>query len=107
MGPRKAELMTEQLLKRIDINGNGCIDFSEFLLANMNQETDLISGNLKSAFDIYDCDNNETLTAEELGKWLSEYLDSDPAFVENIISQLDKNGDGAINFDEFCEFMQM
>ena len=99
--------MTDQLLRKVDMNKNGRIDFTEFLLANINQETDFNKQNLKSAFDNFDCDNNETLTAEELFKWLSEISDdiSDQKIVNKIIKEMDKNGDGAINFEEFIEFM--
>ena len=107
VGAEKAKVMTNQLLERVDMNKNGRIDFSEFLLANINQETDFNKQNLKSVFDIFDFDNNETLTAEELAKWLSELSDTvtDTEIVKNVIKQMDKNGDGAINFDEFAEFM--
>lgn len=108
VGAEKAKSITDQLLSRVDMNKNGQIDFSEYLLANI-KETDFNSRNLKSAFDIFDFDNNETLTSEELFRWLSEFSDgvNDPQIVRNVIEQMDKNGDGAINFDEFCEFMQL
>lgn len=107
VGSKKAKIMTEKLLQRVDMNKNGRIDFTEFLLANINQETDFNKQNLKSAFDIFDFDNNETLTAEELVKWLSEISDkvSEDEIVEEVIKQMDKNGDGAINFEEFIDFM--
>jgi Ca2+-binding EF-hand superfamily protein len=107
VGPEKAKSMTDQLLSKVDMNKNGQIDFSEYFLANI-KETDFNPRNLKSAFDIFDFDNNETLTAGELSKWLTEFsgAETDQEVVDSIIQQMDKNGDGAINFYEFLEFMR-
>jgi Ca2+-binding EF-hand superfamily protein len=41
-------------MNNIDNNGNGKIDFSEFILASIDKNTFLTSEKIKKAFDILD-----------------------------------------------------
>ena len=44
----------ETLMKQVDINKNGMIDYNEFLIANINKADCLNQENLKNAFDFFD-----------------------------------------------------
>ena len=50
----EAEAAVDEILEKIDINNNGTIDYSEFIMANINQEDALTNYKLKEAFKIFD-----------------------------------------------------
>ena len=90
-----------------DKNNNGTLDANEFLsyLAKFFNECDPDS-KLREAFAVFDEDNNNEISHEELKKVLNklgaQYTDRQ---IERIISKVDKNGDGVIDFEEFKEMM--
>jgi calcium-dependent protein kinase len=93
----------DQLLDNIDLNGNGVIDYSEFVTATADYKKLCTENNLKQAFDKFDLDGNGEITLEELREVLGgDEADED---IKNIIKAVDKNGDGQINFEEFKDMM--
>lgn len=60
----------------------------------------------KEAFDIFDVDGGGTITAEELGDVMRS-LGQKPtrAQLDSMVSEIDADGDGAIDFPEFLTMM--
>ena len=60
----------------------------------------------KEAFDIFDVDGGGTITAEELGEVMKS-LGQKPtkAQLDAMVSEIDADGDGAIDFPEFLTMM--
>ncbi len=56
MGKSKAEAkrIVDDILDKIDINKNGTIDYSEFLMANLQKDDATSDGKLKEAFKLFD-----------------------------------------------------
>jgi calcium-dependent protein kinase len=50
----------------LDKNGDGVIDFTEFITAAIDKVTILNKDNLQSAFKMIDVDNSGMITVEEL-----------------------------------------
>lgn len=50
----------------MDINGNGTIDYSEFLAANLQLSELLTNEKLQAAFNLFDIDQNGRITLEEI-----------------------------------------
>lgn len=48
------EVIIKKIMNNIDNNGNGKIDFSEFILASIDKNSFLTSEKIKKAFDILD-----------------------------------------------------
>ena len=62
----RAAIEVEQVLKKVDLNGNGTIDYSEFLAANMQVSELLTNERLQAAFNLFDIDQNGRITIEEI-----------------------------------------
>jgi calcium-dependent protein kinase len=50
----QAKKLVNKMLKKIDINNNGIIDYSEFLMANLQQDEVVSIEKLKEAFKLFD-----------------------------------------------------
>ena len=55
-----------ELMRSMDKDGNGLIDYTEFITAAINKITVLNKENLRSAFQLIDTDNSGMLTIDEL-----------------------------------------
>ncbi|KAK8709646.1 hypothetical protein V6N13_060659 [Hibiscus sabdariffa] len=103
--PSEEEL--QDMIKEVDADGNGSIEFSEFLslMAKKMQESDA-EEELKEAFKVFDKDLNGYISASELRNVmmkLGEKLSDEE--VEQMIKEADLDGDGQVNFDEFVKMM--
>ncbi len=84
----------EKMFDAVDIDKSGFIDYSEFVVAAMNEKTLLTNEKLQSAFKMFDKDGSGYISATEIkeilgfGKSLSEDA------VNDIVKQVDENGDG-------------
>ena len=64
---------------------------------------------LRSAFKLFDTDNSGTIDANEIAKLLGgeEFKDVyTTEQLEEAIKEVDENGDGEIDFDEFMTMMK-
>jgi calcium-dependent protein kinase len=89
------------ILDEIDINSSGYIEFTEFLMACMHKHTFANELNLRYAFKIFDVDNSLNITASEIRTVLGQEVISSDKLWEDIISIVDDNSDGQIDFEEF------
>ena len=93
-----------ELFKGIDVDKNGKIDYTEFIAATMQKKLYLKEERLFEAFSVFDKDNTRKITKEELMQVLKAEKNQE-AEIENIIKQVDKNGEGSIDYQEFLELM--
>ncbi len=103
--PTEAEL--QDMISEVDADGNGTIDFPEFLnlMARKMKDTDS-EEELKEAFRVFDKDQNGFISAAELRHVmtnLGEKLTDDE--VDEMIREADVDGDGQINYEEFVKMM--
>merc|ERR1711973_465239 len=111
MGFRPTEEELKDLLAEIDEDGSGEIEFAEFcqlcatfLVEDPDMET--MKRELKDAFRIYDKEGNGYITTETLRGLISELLAPlTEEELEGILEELDEDGSGSMDFDEFCEMM--
>merc|ERR1712077_170601 len=111
MGFRPTEEELKDLLLEIDEDGSGEIEFAEFcqlcatfLVEDPDMET--MKRELKDAFRIYDKEGNGFITTETLRGLISELLAPlTEEELEGILEELDEDGSGSMDFDEFCEMM--
>ncbi|KAG8079257.1 hypothetical protein GUJ93_ZPchr0007g4884 [Zizania palustris] len=103
--PTEAEL--QDMINEVDADGNGTIDFPEFLnlMARKMKDTDS-EEELKEAFRVFDKDQNGFISAAELRHVmtnLGEKLTDEE--VDEMIREADVDGDGQINYEEFVKVM--
>jgi calcium-dependent protein kinase len=94
-------------MKVIDANGNGLIDYTEFIAACLHSYSYLQDTQLRAAFSFFDKDGNGTINRDEL----REVLESDDFAlkeeeIQRIIAGVDINGDGEIDYLEFITMMK-
>ena len=105
LGKNPSETDLETLVKEVDADGDGEIDFKEFLTMmaeSENSETDEI----KTAFAIFDKDGNGYISSAELRHVmtnLGEKLTDEE--VDEMIREADIDGDGQVNYEEFVAMM--
>ena len=93
-----------RILELVDLDQNGFVDYSEFLMASMKKETIESKKNLEVAFKLFDLDGNGTISAEELKNILGEDSNSGTIW-EEVVAKVDQNGDGSIDLKEFKDMM--
>ena len=95
----------DEMFDKVDVDGSGAIDYSEFVVASMNEKNLLSNNKLQSAFKMFDKDGGGSISTDEIKQVLSFGQNLEESVVNDIIKQVDANGDGEISFDEFAEMM--
>ena len=97
--PTEAEL--KDMINEVDIDGNGTIDFPEFLTMmarkSMGSDSD---EEIKEAFRVFDKDGNGFISSEELRQVmvnLGENLTKEE--IDEMIREADIDGDGQVNYE--------
>ena len=91
-------------MRNLDVDDSGTIDYEEFLAATISQSQMNKDANLLAAFSYFDKDNSGTISPDEIRKALG--IDSSDKHLNSLIAEVDENGDGEIQFDEFCNMMR-
>jgi calmodulin len=107
LGQHPTEAEIADLVKGVDTDGNGKIDFKEFTNMMISKMKDSITEDeIREAFLLFDNDGNGFISATELRHVmtsLGETLTDEE--VEELMSEADSNGDGQIDYDEFVKLM--
>jgi len=111
------ELQQNPLVQRVieifDQDGNGEVDFREFIegVSQFSVKGDKLQ-KLRFAFKIYDVDKDGLISNGELFTVLKMMVGNNlkdsqlQQIVDKTIVYADKDGDGKINFDEFCDVVE-
>ena len=107
LGQRPTRAQLEAMVREIDADGDGAIDFPEFLtmmLRKMNEGDP--ERELRDVFTVFDKDQSGTISADELKsvmKVIGEKLTEQE--IEDAIRLADTTGDGEVDYDEFIAFV--
>ena len=95
----------EEMIRIADADGTGDIDFAEFVTLMAHRIADEKSEEtLRAAFSVFDTSGDGFINAEEMRRIMMHM--GEPVTledVEQVIRKVDKNGDGAIDYDEFTK----
>ena len=95
----------EQILTRCDLDGNGMIDYNEFIMAALDWQKHLSNELLQAAFKAYDTDNSGSISILEIKEFLGCAGGEIDSEWKQIFDDADANGDGCIDLDEFKAMM--
>ena len=107
LGQVPSEVELQDMINEVDVDGNGNIDFKEFLglMARKMRDTDT-EEELIEAFKVFDRDGNGLISNQELKHVmisLGEKINEEE--VEEMIKEADIDGDGFINYEEFVRMI--
>lgn len=85
-----------EIMSIIDSNQSGEIDYTEFLVATLNQELLLDERKLKEAFGAFDKDGNGHIDLQEI-KGLMAGVELDDAEWLELMEEYDVDGDGKVD----------
>lgn len=101
-----AEEEVDRIMKIADADGSGEIDYSEWVVATMDKRKLLTNEKLEAAFNLFDRDGGGSISAHEIKEVLGVGKQIDEKVWNDIIKEVDSNGDGEISFLEFKIMMQ-
>ncbi|KAK6276414.1 hypothetical protein POUND7_006123 [Theobroma cacao] len=107
MGSSYSKEELERVMEDIDTDKDGFINLSEFS-AFCRSSSDAVSAasELRDAFDLYDQDKNGLISANELHLVLNRLgLKCSVDDCVRMITSVDSDGDGNVNFEEFEKMM--
>lgn len=105
MGKEAAVEEVKKIMSQVDVNNSGFIDYTEFITACSAKEELLSKENIDSAFRILDADCSGKITANELKEYLSTGNNVRKEVWDGLIREVDQNGDGEIDLEEFKNMM--
>ena len=95
----------ERLMKIIDNDKSGAIDFTEFLRCALEEDIFICKENLHKAFCYFDKNRSDSIEKTELMAWLAEGAIIPMNVIEELIEEADKNHDGEIDLAEFEDLL--
>lgn len=108
MPPSEAEKAVNEIMARADTDGSGFMDYTEFLRASIDLNALLTEKLLAEVFSVFDRDGNGTITSQEIMKVLKGNSiggEIDESTWVSIVAEVDRNGDGVIDINEFKEIL--
>uniref|UniRef100_A0A7S4QYK2 Calcium-dependent protein kinase 1 n=1 Tax=Alexandrium monilatum TaxID=311494 RepID=A0A7S4QYK2_9DINO len=97
----------QQILEDVDSDGSGIIDYTEFLAATLDRKVYVAEDICWQAFRVFDVNNDGKISKEEIKNVLNNDEVKDMAKdLAEIMQEIDQNGDGEIDFDEFMQMMR-
>lgn len=103
LGQSPSETDLRDMIKEVDIDLSGSIDFEEFKTLMVSVQGDRKS-RLKLAFSVFDEDGSGQITTNELHSIMSQFGLTDQE-LDEMIKEVDHDGDASIDFQEFMKLV--
>lgn len=107
LGESKSDAELEQIIAEVDVDGNGEIDFDEYLEMMAKRMSYKGSADqIREAFKVFDKENKGYLTVDELRHImtnLGERLEDEE--VDEMLSIVDADGNGLVDYEEFTQML--
>jgi len=106
VGVKFSEDEVTKFFNKYDSDGNGEIDFNEFIALSVALNNQAMSGSeqaMAQLFSSMDADGNRSLSHKEIRAGIAAYTGKpvDDEEVTKLINHLDIDGDGEISYEEF------
>jgi calcium-dependent protein kinase len=98
----------QQIMEEVDSDGSGVIDYTEFLAATLDKKVYMAEDVCWQAFRVFDRNGDGKISKDEIANVLSDGDVQNAAAKDmaEIMKEIDKNGDGEIDFQEFMAMMR-
>ena len=99
----------DEIFSNIDMDNNGYIEYEEFVRAAVSKEKFLSENVLRYAFRYFDKDGSGEITFDEIEEVFKESISDKTKLheaLQQIITEVDANGDRVIDFNEFVFIMK-
>lgn len=107
IGSQLAEPEIQQLMEAADVNGNGTLDYGEFIAITVHLQRMDNDEHLKKAFAFFDLNGDGFIDSSELQEMLQcELGEEGMDMINDIIQEVDTDKDGRISYDEFANMMR-
>jgi Ca2+-binding EF-hand superfamily protein len=110
MGQPFNKQILEEMIEEVDEDKSGRLEFEEFIILAakfiVEEDEEALQKELKEAFRLYDKEGNGFIPTSILKEILHELDDQlNDADLDGIIQEIDQDGSGTVDFDEFMEMM--
>eukprot|EP01017_Pseudomicrothorax_dubius_P022951 TRINITY_DN2469_c0_g1_i4.p1 TRINITY_DN2469_c0_g1~~TRINITY_DN2469_c0_g1_i4.p1 ORF type:complete len:346 (+),score=96.27 TRINITY_DN2469_c0_g1_i4:154-1191(+) len=96
----------DRIMEQVDIDKSGFIDYTEFIAATIDRKKLVSKEKLEASFRLFDKDGSGTISPQEIKEVLGTAIqDLDEEVWQEIIKEVDVNGDGEISFEEFSNMI--
>eukprot|EP00434_Breviolum_minutum_P028903 symbB.v1.2.025565.t1/scaffold2413.1/size174923/6 len=113
LNPSKSDL--QMIIKQADSDGSGDLDFEEFMIIvaqviaiTPKPTPEEYERDMRELFEAIDLDGGGSISSRELIQALTtkgpEPMEAEE--VKKVLGRIDKDGDGKMNFKEFCNIME-
>ena len=107
MDEEEAKSKVEEIMKQLNSDNDGYIEYSEFLKAAVDNEQIMSEINLKNAFEIFDKDGRGKISTKDLKIALQGDKVINDDLWEQIIKQFHGSISGEIDLKEFQEYLSV
>ena len=109
LGQSPSETEIQNMISQADADGNGVVDFPEFLelVTNHMKMSSDPEEEIRAAFSVFDRDGDGFITASELRNVMANLGEvmSDEELAE-VMAEADVDGNGNISYQEFAKMMK-
>ncbi|XP_070490065.1 troponin C [Chironomus tepperi] len=110
MGQPFNKQILDEMIEEVDEDKSGRLEFEEFIILAakfiVEEDEEALQKELKEAFRLYDKEGNGFIPTSILKEILHELDDQlSDSDLDGIISEIDQDGSGTVDFDEFMEMM--
>lgn len=101
----------QKIMEEVDSDGSGVIDYTEFLAATIDKKVFMQEDVCWAAFRVFDRNGDGKISKDELKSIIGDEHVTDAMHhtaetVEELMKEIDTNGDGEIDFKEFMQMMR-
>eukprot|EP00347_Sterkiella_histriomuscorum_P000790 403374494 len=107
MKGRLTEDELQGILRAVDTDKNGAINYTEFIAATLKSDVYQDSKNIQNAFEMLDKDGNGYIEEKELAEIIGLQLGTNQEMLRRLMSEVDDNGDNKISFNEFKRMLTL
>lgn len=100
LGQNPTEMDLQDMINEFDADGNGIIDFDEFLIMMLRSLSQVdTQEELRMIFRVFDKDPQGNIPTEELRNVFKHLDNVTREEIEEMLGECDTDGDGGVNFE--------